>query len=530
MSNEEQEIDDYFPEVYNQLSLIARREKVPCLYCGADSLNYCYAPIGFLNIPRPKYLSDRGVTLDLMYPVCGNVICDDCDESNSIQISKRCEFHENNLKPPPTTFAEIKVLCEGTYNEPPGTPDQSSNESGALPNPIDPSIKIAITTHDENLESLPPLLSPKHNANTNNPSLPQTSDIDNNLQMAEWKSDFYQKMNSQDSGPNSSWITAETYIKIKSFCINVHSVGFNNFIKSSKAKLKEMKSTMDPNSQLISVLEKELKGTYKSWNSRFLYLPDTDQIIHRSNAASMDTMTTVCHSAQFFDIIVSGHIQSGACQSQAKTNHVISRKYGKSIPQSFIRLCVQNCPCCILGKNRKTAPAGSKPITSKIFMERIQMDCIDMQNFVPGLETVFEKMNDEEKEILHATSPLTWDYDESMLNEGDIPRYILNIADCASKVGKSYAISNKRPHTIAWCLLDFISIYGIPKIIQTDNSREFICMVQDNKYAKVSLAGLTDDEFRESQKLVSPKPNPFHNIQHPHFFFSNIIPVRKLAP
>ena len=460
-----------------------------------------------------------------MYPVCGNVICDDCDESN-IQISKRCVFHEKHLKPPPTTFAEIKVLCEGTYNEPPETPDQSSNESALFPNPINPSIKIAITSHDDNLDSLPPLLSPSRNANTQNPSLPQTSDI---VQMAEWKSDFYEKMNAQDSGPNSSWITAETYIKIKSFCINVHSVGFSNFIKNSKARLKEMKSTIAPNSELISVLEKDLRGKYKSWNSRFLYLPDTNQIIHRSNAASMDTMTTVCHSAQFFDIIVSGHIQSGACQSQAKTNNVISRKYGKSIPQSFIRLCVQNCPCCILGKNRKSAPAGSKPITSKIFMERIQMDCIDMQNFVPGLETVFEKRNDAEKEILHATSPQTWDYDESMLNEGDIPRYILNIADCASKVGKSYAISNKRPHTIAWCLLDFISIYGIPKIIQTDNGREFICMVQDNKYAKVSLAGLTDDEFRESQKLVSHNPNlPVLTFQFP--FCTNIISVRKLAP
>ena len=86
-----------------------------------------------------------------------------------------------------------------------------------------------------------------------------------------------------------------------------------------------------------------------------------------------------------------------------------------------------------------------------------------------------------------------------------LPQYILNIADHAAKVGKSYALQNKSAASVALCLLDWISIYGVPKIIHTDNGREFIRMVNDAKYKVKVLkhVELSVEEFQESLTLVS---------------------------
>ena len=52
-------------------------------------------------------------------------------------------------------------------------------------------------------------------------------------------------------------------------------------------------------------------------------------------------------------------------------------------------------------------------------------------------------------------------------------KYLLNIIDHFSKLCKSYLLKNKEAFGILQCLKNFISIYGAPRSIGTDNGREF---------------------------------------------------------
>ena len=52
-------------------------------------------------------------------------------------------------------------------------------------------------------------------------------------------------------------------------------------------------------------------------------------------------------------------------------------------------------------------------------------------------------------------------------------KYLLNIIDHFSKLCKSYLLKNKEAFGILQCVKNFISIYGIPRSIGTDNGREF---------------------------------------------------------
>ena len=46
----------------------------------------------------------------------------------------------------------------------------------------------------------------------------------------------------------------------------------------------------------------------------------------------------------------------------------------------------------------KPSAAGYKPILTKLFMERIQMDCVDMQGFVRGLTIAYDVLPEKEKQ------------------------------------------------------------------------------------------------------------------------------------
>ena len=46
----------------------------------------------------------------------------------------------------------------------------------------------------------------------------------------------------------------------------------------------------------------------------------------------------------------------------------------------------------------KPSAAKYKPIVMKLFMEIVQMDCVDMQGFVRGLTIAYDVLPDKEKE------------------------------------------------------------------------------------------------------------------------------------
>ena len=79
---------------------------------------------------------------------------------------------------------------------------------------------------------------------------------------------------------------------------------------------------------------------------------------------------------------------------------------------------------------------------------------------------------------------IVFDYprDRYVLDLTDLPfnidlqdkfKYLLNIIDHFSKLCKSYLLKNKEAFGILQCVKNFISIYGLPRSIGTDNGREF---------------------------------------------------------
>lgn len=194
----------------------------------------------------------------------------------------------------------------------------------------------------------------------------------------------------------------------------------------------------------------------------------------------------------------------------------------------MVRQFCKGCATCAVTATSSKPPAGTKPIVAKSFLNRIQMDLVEMKAFQGGLHEAFQDISKKSKQSLKEIG--NCDY-VSLVPENALPSYICNIADHASKVGKSYAVANKKPESVALCLLDFISTYGVPavskllficylfltpianqfliisitplKIIHTDNGKEFIKMCFDSKYKGARFDHLTDEEFWQTQTIVS---------------------------
>jgi hypothetical protein len=122
----------------------------------------------------------------------------------------------------------------------------------------------------------------------------------------------------------------------------------------------------------------------------------------------------------------------------------------------------EGCVTCATTRIISKPPAGAKPIIATEFMNRIQLDLVDMTGFVDGLHEAFSNLAAESQQALGG-SPMKWEY-VGNTSRASIPAYICNVADHASKVGKSYPLPNKRPEQVALCLLDFMSTYGVPEV------------------------------------------------------------------
>ncbi|MGH7974176.1 MAG: hypothetical protein ACREBR_01525 [bacterium] len=137
-----------------------------------------------------------------------------------------------------------------------------------------------------------------------------------------------------------------------------------------------------------------------------------------------------------------------------------------------------------------------------MFGERVQMDCIDMQRFVKGLRKAYkrlpsnEKKNIDYRKIEKETTNLLSMMDDTW------PRYLVNIADHASKYGETFASESKRAIAMAWILSKYYSHVGASKILHTDNGREFISLAYDKKYQGSKYVKLTDEESQEVIRKV----------------------------
>ncbi len=149
----------------------------------------------------------------------------------------------------------------------------------------------------------------------------------------------------------------------------------------------------------------------------------------------------------------------------------------------------------------KPCAAGYKPIVTKLFMERIQMDCVDMQGFVRGLTVAYGVLPDKEREKVNFDQ-LAAQVDVICNDRMSYPRYLVNIADHTSKFGDCSAVESKRVGNMAWILLNFVSRFGTPKILHTDNGREFISLAYHRKYGGVRLVKLPNEKVQQIIKKI----------------------------
>ena len=111
------------------------------------------------------------------------------------------------------------------------------------------------------------------------------------------------------------------------------------------------------------------------------------------------------------------------------------------IRYDIISLFLKTCSQCSLRKPLKNRPCG-KPIISLGFLSRLQIDLIDM------------------------TSRPDQDF-----------KWILHMRDHFSKFNWAYPLKSKRALEVADKLVDTFHLFGAPKILQSDNGKEFVAMV-----------------------------------------------------
>jgi hypothetical protein len=127
----------------------------------------------------------------------------------------------------------------------------------------------------------------------------------------------------------------------------------------------------------------------------------------------------------------------------------VEQKHGKSFPRVVVEMFLKNCFVSRKAEVNRTVVAGHKHIVTKLFMERVQMDCIDMQGFVKGLSLAYNVLPSREKEMV-IFDDISTQVKSLCIDNAKYPRYLVNIADHTSKFGDSMAIESKRVHTMAW--------------------------------------------------------------------------------
>ncbi|KAK7097055.1 KRAB-A domain-containing protein 2-like [Littorina saxatilis] len=123
-----------------------------------------------------------------------------------------------------------------------------------------------------------------------------------------------------------------------------------------------------------------------------------------------------------------------------KTWHEVKTNYS-GIKYDAIDVFLKTCTSCSTRKVHQNAPSG-KPMINLTFLLRLQVDLIDYRNRPDG----------DFKWVLHARDHFT-------------------------KFSWAYALKSKCAQEVADAMINQFSVFGAPKIMQTDNGREFTARV-----------------------------------------------------
>ena len=97
----------------------------------------------------------------------------------------------------------------------------------------------------------------------------------------------------------------------------------------------------------------------------------------------LDQSVVISHAGRVFSDLHKIHIAGGHCKSKTMWARV-QAKHGVSIPQDVTLAFAKSCPTCTVHKPRKATSAGYKPILTRGFGTRGQIDLIDMQSCPDG--------------------------------------------------------------------------------------------------------------------------------------------------
>ena len=258
--------------------------------------------------------------------------------------------------------------------------------------------------------------------------------------LAEQKRVFLEKMNeklSEQSDERSQFLTEDKYNKV---C---------EALAGWDAKEgKEKKATQQEYPQVYAWARKyELVSMSGSEVLVFKNKAEEDDAL-----TALDQSVKVSHQGRVFEDLHKIHLHGGHCRNRTFNGRVVAA-HGKSIPHWVLDLFVQCCPTCCRRKPRKPQSAGHKPILTKGFGSRGQVDLIDFQSCA----------------------------------DGDF-KFLLTYQDHGTKLCEIIPLTSKRAAAVAFALLEIFTRIGAPAILQSDNGREFSAIAHTNKSKLTKLS------------------------------------------
>ena len=145
---------------------------------------------------------------------------------------------------------------------------------------------------------------------------------------------------------------------------------------------------------------------------------------------------------ELFDAIDDWHTNNGYL-GQERTWKYCRNKYA-NVTQDHVKFFCTTCFTC-MKKNpvTKNEKGSQKPIFSKNFWDRFQVDLVDFRK-------------------LRKCDPF-----------GVLMRWVMSLKDHASRLTHLCALPRKRPNLVAYRLQEIFGTIGYPKISHTDNGKEF---------------------------------------------------------
>ena len=182
------------------------------------------------------------------------------------------------------------------------------------------------------------------------------------------------------------------------------------------------------------------------------------QLYWRKKQIDGEEHQSVLHTKNVFDAVREVHTNCN--HGKARTlMYEMRRRYSRSVPEWLLREFTAVCPDCIETRLiRKHLPAGHNPILSKNYGERGQADLIDYQSMAfNGL------------------------------------KYLLVYQDHFSKLVDCRSLPDKKKSTVARALLDIFLLLGAPRILQTDNGKEFVGLALDCPLAEWDVGEVIEE-------------------------------------